>query len=121
MTPPLPPSVSFTAPAIAAADALGRRRSNREDLLLLRVSDLVTNQDVAVGELLELGLDALHLIGGHTGALLLRFQLVMRMAAERTNFDAALLDLLVELLHQLLAALLIECRDVQADDRTVVT
>src|SRR4030081_116777 len=43
------------------------------------------------------------------------------MAAQRTNLHAPFLDLFVQLLHQLLTALLIECRDVQTNDGTVVT
>ena len=44
----------------------------------------------------------------------------MRVAPERPDLDAAILDLLVQLLHQLAPALLIECRDVEPYDRTVV-
>src|SRR5205814_5858488 len=95
--------------------AAGRRRSNGEDLLFLRLSELVGDEDVSVGELLELRLEALHLVGGDTGALLFGLQLVVRVATEGADLDATVLHFLVEHLHEIAAALLVERRDVQTD------
>src|SRR5438876_8477647 len=39
-------------------------------------------------------LDALHLVGGHAGALLFRPELVVGVTAQRADLDAAILDLL---------------------------
>src|SRR5260221_1757119 len=95
-------------------------RLNLEDLFLFRRADLVGHEDEAVGELLELGLSALHLVGGHAGALLLGLHLVVRVPAERADLHAALLHLLVEDLHQISTALLVERRNVEADEVAVV-
>src|SRR5438067_2365178 len=93
---------------------------DRQDLLLFGVADLVVARDVEVGELLQLGLEPLLVVGRDAGALRLRPQLVLRVVAERADLDPALLHLLVELLHEVLAALLGQCRDVEADERAVV-
>src|SRR5207248_7874646 len=81
---------------------------------------LVGGEDVPVGELLELCLDALHLIGRHAGALLLGLELVVRVAPQRADLDAAFLDLLVQLLDEVLPPLFIERRDIEADHGAVV-
>src|SRR6266550_6395084 len=100
--------------------ASGPRRSNGEDLLLLRLADLVGGKDVPVGELLELRLDALHLVGGHAGALLLGLQVVVRVAPQRADLNAAFFDFLVQLLDEVLTTLLIQRRDIEPDDRSIV-
>src|SRR5688500_15533736 len=92
---------------------------NGQDLFLFGRADLVGHEDVAVGQLLQLRLEALHVVCRHAGALLFRAHLLVRVAAQRTDLDAALFDLLVQHLHQILAALLGERRDVEADDRAV--
>src|SRR5688572_14650783 len=92
---------------------------NGQDLFLFGRADLVGHEDVAVGQLLQLRLEALHVVCRHARALLFRAHLLVRVAAQRTDLDAALFDLLVQHLHQILAALLGERRDVEADDRPV--
>src|SRR5213594_5195637 len=92
-------------------------RSNCQDLLLLGLTDLVGGEDEAVGELLKLRFESLHLLGRHPGALFLRAELVVRMAAERPDLDTTVLELLVEKLHELTTPLLVQRGDVQADHR----
>src|SRR5207237_1570182 len=64
--------------------------------------------------------EPLLVVSRDAGALRLRTQLVLGVMAERADLHPALLHLLVELLHQVLAALLGQCRDVEADERAVV-
>src|SRR3979409_766470 len=93
---------------------------NGEDLFLFCGADLVGHEDVAVGELLELRLRALHLVRGDTRALLFRAHLVMRVTTQRAELDPAFLDLLVQLLHEIFTALFVERWDVETDDSAVV-
>src|SRR6266508_3032707 len=85
----------------------------------LNGADLVCEQDVTVGQLLQLRFRALHLVGRHGRALLFRAHLVVRVATEGADLDAPLFDLLVQLLDHVLASFLGERRDVEADDRAI--
>mgnify|MGYP003295068779 CR=1 FL=1 len=73
-----------------------------------------------VGELLEVFLGDLIVILGDLGVLLHLLELLDRVAADVADGDLAALGILVDLLDELLAALLGELREVQADRLTVV-
>src|SRR6266704_3937372 len=85
---------------------------NGEDLFLFGRADLVGHEDVAVGELLQLRLQALHVVGRDARALLLRAHLLVRVAAERADLDPTVLDLPMEHLHEVAPAFLIQGGDV---------
>src|SRR5207247_11476293 len=53
--------------------------------------------------------------------LLLVLELVVRVAPQRADLDPAFLDFLVQLLHEVLSALLVERRYVEPDDGSVVS
>src|SRR6185295_4846812 len=73
---------------------------NGEDLFLFGGADLVGHEDVAVGELLQLRLEALHLVRRHARALLFGAHLLVCVPAQRADLDPAVLDLLVQHFHQ---------------------
>src|SRR5437764_12093905 len=103
------PSMTIAMCRGALSDTL-----DRQDLLLFGVADLVGARDVEVGELLQLGLEPLLVVGRDAGALRLRTQLVLRVVAERADLHPALLHLLGARLHEVLAPLLGQCRVVGA-------
>src|SRR5438132_5449582 len=92
---------------------------NGEDLFFFGRADLVGHEDVAIGELLQLRLQALHVVGRDARALFLRAHLLVAVTAQRTDLDPTILDLLVEHLHEVSPPFLVQGRDVEADDRAV--
>src|SRR5690242_10438222 len=92
------PRAQRRLPSMTIAMCLGTAAATlyRQDLLLFGVADLVGARDVEIGELLELRLEPLLVVGGDAGALRLRSQLVLGVVAERADLHAALLHLLVE-------------------------
>src|SRR6266446_5803139 len=92
---------------------------NGEDLFLFGRADLVGHEDVSVGQLLQLRLQALYVVGRDTRALLLRAHLLVRVAAQRADLDPTIFDLLVEHLYEVPPPFLVQRGDVEADDRAV--
>ena len=82
--------------------------------------DLVDLRDVLVGELLKLLLGSLQLIFRDRALALKLLQLVLRVAADVPDGNASLLGAMVDLLDELLAALLGERREGEADHAAVV-
>src|SRR5438874_4450316 len=81
-----------------------------EDLFLFGRADLVGHEDVAIGELLQLRLQALHVVGRDARALFLRAHLLVAVTAQRPDLDPTVLDLLVEHLHEVPSPFLIQRR-----------
>src|SRR6266511_3409607 len=108
-------------PSMTIATCRGTSTSlDAEDLLLLGLADLVDLEDVPVGQLLELLLEALELVGGDPAVLLLLAHLVVGVAPQGADLDTALFHLLVQHPDEVAAALFGQRRDRQPDDRPVV-
>src|SRR5207244_2541524 len=75
---------------------------------------------VGVGESVELLLGAGDLVLGRLAIFLQLVELVSRRAPQIAHGDAALLGLMLHALHELAPTLLVELREHDADDHTVV-
>src|SRR5579875_2136344 len=102
------------------AQSARRARSDLEQLLLLVREKLVDCRHLLVGDLLDLLLDPLELVGGQRSVLLQRLQLVAGGTAEVADGDAPFLCLVPDHLHELLAPLLGQRREREPDDGPVV-
>src|SRR3954447_16752647 len=93
--------------------------SDLEDLGFLGLQQLVELRDLLVGELLELRLGAVLLVRAGLPGLLELAQVVHAVAADVADRDAAVLGDVSHHLDELLAALLRELGDREADDLAV--
>src|ERR1700680_154301 len=98
----------------------GRRASDLEDLRLLSLSGVVDAGDELVGDLLHLGELAGDLVLADMAVLLDAAKMVDLVAADVAHRDAGFLGLAMHELHKVLATLLGELRDGDADHLTVV-
>src|SRR4051794_14162969 len=96
------------------------RRSNLQDLRFLALEVRVQLGDALVGDLLQLGLGAALLVLADLALLAQLAQVVHDVAADVADLDPALLRDVVRDLDELLAALLGQRRDRQADEVAVV-
>src|SRR3954451_23620827 len=94
--------------------------SNLQDLRLFALEVLVEVGDALVGDLLKLALGAALLVLPHVAPRAQLAQVVHDVAADIADLDAPLLGDVMEHLDHLLAALLGEGRDREADELAVV-
>ena len=94
--------------------------SDRHELLLFLLEKGVDLFAHVVGQLLQVLFGDLQVILGDLAGLLLLLEGLHRIAADVADGDLAGLGILVDLLDELLTALLRELREVQADGLAVV-
>src|SRR3954471_2930290 len=112
-----PPSASWSVDIVSRADG---RPSDLEELGLLVLEQLVDVAHVLLGDLLELLLGTVRVVLADLPVLGQPVQLVLRVPAHVADRDPRVLCLLVRHLDELLAALLGELREDDADDDAVV-
>src|SRR5215211_1159683 len=105
---------------MATYEALTGRASDLEDLFFLALEQGVELLDLLVGELLQRLLGAVLVVGTGLARVAQLAQVVHGVAADVADRDLALLGQAAHHLHQLLAPLLGELGDLQADDLPVV-
>src|SRR3954471_22281009 len=94
--------------------------SHLEDLGFLGLEVRLELGDLGVGELLQLLVAALLVVGADVAVVLELLEVVHDVAAHAADLHAAVLGQAVGDLHQLAPALLVELGDLQADDAAVV-
>src|SRR4051812_597508 len=117
---PAPASPPISRPAAADGARGAARASDLEDLRFLALEQPVELGDVVVGELLQLDLGAVLVVGARLAGVLELAQVVHDVAADVADRHAALLRDVADHLDQLAAALLVELGDVEADEPPVV-
>jgi hypothetical protein len=96
-----------------------RPASDLHDLAFFAPPDLIYLTDRLVGQFLQPILGALDLVLGDVLFLLRLPQVVDRIAATVSDGHAGFLNALVNLLHEVTAALFVQGRQAEADDRAV--
>src|SRR5215207_4171158 len=112
---PLPSVMMATYEALT-----GRGSSHLEDLVFLALEQGVELLGLLVGELLQRLLGAVLVVGAGLARVAQLAQVVQRVTADVADRDLALLGEPADHLHELLAPLLGELGDLQADDVAVV-
>src|SRR3954463_3226097 len=111
---------AFPSMMIATFTARMRRGSNREDLLLFVLEQLVDLVDALVGELLECFLGAVLVVAADVALLLELAEVVHDVAPNVADRDPSVLGDPADHPDELLAALLGQLRNREADDLSVV-
>ena len=99
---------------------VGNTHSDLHQFLFLLGAHLVDLLDVLVGEVLDILFGLLLVVLGQFPLLLGLFDVVNRVAADVADGDLGVLGIFADLLREILAALLGQLREDEADDAAVI-